>query len=479
MAHATNPLLSPGALLKLLPSALGMSAEEGTRVLTLLWLTELLDVQRQLADASGASDDAAPQSAVKATAHVDASLRWASLLRASMREHRSVIGAGRRTRRGLRELERALSEMRRTRAQFEFLAITLEGDDREAAEEARTLRAHLAPHLPDAHQVRRALARHLDPLRSALVARLCEYEERRVVGQAPMRRSLAAHLAARVSEGAAALQADFADGRYGRMRMRLVHQHAMLTPFAQRHPAVGEWFHRTHSAHLTLRMLRDIDGLADLAASRRLPALHATLEAEGDALLSAFQRTWHDATTATVKAAVDVLDGRAAESALPMEIERKFLLRAAPDAIAGIDPIRIEQGWLPGTVLRERLRRSTYTDGRTVLTRTVKAGPLGARVELEEATTTELFDALWPHTRHARIRKQRYPVREGRLVWEIDVFVDRELVLAEVELTQAADMPALPSWLAPLVVREVTDELAYTNSVMATPDPDSDGTLNA
>lgn len=471
--------LTAASLLKLLPSALEMSAEEGTRVLSLLRLIELLDIQKQLVVAPGSGENADLPATARASALVDASLRSARLLRASVREHRAVIGASKRTRRGLRELEGALSEMRRTRAQFELLAMTLESDDRGAAEEARTLRDRLAHRLPAAHDVQRAFARHLDPLQHALGSQLLEYAERRVVGQPPTRRSLAAHLAARVSKGAAALEADFADGRYGRMRTRLVHQQAMLMPFAQRHPAIGEWYHRTGSAHVALRMLRDIDALADLAASRRLPALQATLEAEGDALLTSFQRTWSEATTASVKAAVDVLDGSAAASALPVERERKFLLRASPDEIAGVDPIRIEQGWLPGTVLRERLRRSEYADGRIVLTRTVKAGPLGARVELEEVTTPELFDALWPHTQRARIRKRRYPVREGRFVWEIDVFSDRELVLAEVELTQSADLPALPAWLAPFVVREVTDESAYTNSDMATPDPDSDGSLSA
>lgn len=480
MPRVANSRLASATLLKLLPSALEMSPEEGTRFLSLLWFAELLDGRKRVADAEGSREHADAQAAAKASdALVDETLRSASKLRASVREHRTVIGASKRVRRGLRDLEHALSDMSRTRAQFEFLAMTLEGDDREAAKEARTLRDRIAHRLPRARDLERTLARHLDPLRGTLESQLLEYAERRVVGQPPTRRSLAAHLAARVSEGAAALQTNFADGRYGRMRRLLVHQHAMLTPFAQRHPAVGEWFHRTRSAHVALRMLRDIDGLADLAASHGLPALHATLEAEGDALLASFQRTWNEATTAAVKAAVDVLDGSAAASALPMEIERKFLLRAAPDAIAGVDPVSIEQGWLPGAVLRERLRRATFADGRTVLTRTVKAGPLGARVELEDVTTPELFDALWPHTQRARIRKQRYAVREGRFVWEIDVFSDRELVLAEVELTQSSDSPALPAWLAPFVVREVTDEVAYTNSVMATPDPDSDGSLSA
>jgi len=77
---------------------------------------------------------------------------------------------------------------------------------------------------------------------------------------------------------------------------------------------------------------------------------------------------------------------------------------------------------------------------------------------------------MWPHTAEARIRKLRHPVTEGAFVWEIDVFQDRDLVLAEVELSEGQEVPAPPDWLAPYVVRDVTDDPSYANSSMATPD---------
>jgi CYTH domain-containing protein len=126
---------------------------------------------------------------------------------------------------------------------------------------------------------------------------------------------------------------------------------------------------------------------------------------------------------------------------------------------------------LPGEVLRERLRRAVRPDGSARLTRTVKAGALGSRIELEESTTPELFEAMWPHTRNARIRKHRHPVADGEFVWEVDVFLDRALVLAEVELRDDQDVPAAPEWLASYIVRDVTDDPSYANSSMATPDP--------
>jgi hypothetical protein len=40
-----------------------------------------------------------------------------------------------------------------------------------------------------------------------------------------------------------------------------------------------------------------------------------------------------------------------------------------------------------------------------------------------------------------------------------------------VELREDQDVPAAPEWLAPYIVRDVTDDPSYTNSSMATPDP--------
>ena len=74
---------------------------------------------------------------------------------------------------------------------------------------------------------------------------------------------------------------------------------------------------------------------------------------------------------------------------------------------------------------------------------------------------------MWPLTADARVRKQRHVVRDAGHAWEVDVFLDRDLVLAEVELSGLDDVAELPGWLAPYVVRDVTGEPAYFNSVLA------------
>jgi CYTH domain-containing protein len=148
------------------------------------------------------------------------------------------------------------------------------------------------------------------------------------------------------------------------------------------------------------------------------------------------------------------------------EIERKFLLSGLPERLRAAPANDVTQGWIPGAELHERVRRTRGAGGE-VFTRTLKFGNGIRRTEIEEPTTREIFDSLWPLTAGRRVEKRRYEVPEGDLVWEVDQFVDRELVLAEVELP-AEDTPVeLPGWLRPYVVREVTEEPEFVNLNLA------------
>ena len=153
-------------------------------------------------------------------------------------------------------------------------------------------------------------------------------------------------------------------------------------------------------------------------------------------------------------------------SGLPLEIERKYLLRAAPPLLDGRSFATIDQGYLPGEKLHERVRRKV-TETSTVYLRTIKLGSGVSRIEVEETCPQKMFEKLWSLTSGKRVRKHRYAVAEGDLTWEIDVFIDRELVLAEVELPSVDRVPEIPSWLAPYVVRDVTDEPAFLNLHLA------------
>src|SRR5215831_20530125 len=119
------------------------------------------------------------------------------------------------------------------------------------------------------------------------------------------------------------------------------------------------------------------------------------------------------------------------------EIERKFLLSGLPADVSRHPSDVIDQGYIPGTAVRERVRRTQ--DGTTLhYFRTVKVGTGVERFEFEEETTDTFFVAVWPLTEGHRIRKRRYRIPSGNTVWEIDEFLDRDaLVVAEIELERA------------------------------------------
>ena len=150
------------------------------------------------------------------------------------------------------------------------------------------------------------------------------------------------------------------------------------------------------------------------------------------------------------------------------EIERKYLLERLPDETLGAPSVEIEQGYLPGEKVVERIRRVRSPDGTERWFRTVKIGSGIERLELEEEADADLCRALWRLTKGRRIQKRRYSIREsGDVLWEVDQFLDRTLVVAEIELP-APDMDVeLPPWLRAVMDREVTDEPEYANAHLA------------
>ena len=152
---------------------------------------------------------------------------------------------------------------------------------------------------------------------------------------------------------------------------------------------------------------------------------------------------------------------------MAIEIERKYLLRALPEMPAPSDVLAIDQGYLPGDKLVERLRRQESRSGAVSYFRTVKIGSGVERTEIEDETDARVFDHLWVLTEGRRLTKRRYLVAAGSRTWEIDEFTDRELVLAEIELDRADEHVDIPAWLRPVLVREVTDDGAYTNRSLA------------
>ncbi len=144
------------------------------------------------------------------------------------------------------------------------------------------------------------------------------------------------------------------------------------------------------------------------------------------------------------------------------EIERRFLVTGVGWR-AGVSGVRrLRQGYLAredGVTVRVRI-----ADDAAALT--IK-GPGGlVRPEYEYALPViearEMLDLLCAGR---RLVKTRHTVPHGGLAWAVDVFEGplEGLVIAEVELPDAAHDLVLPPWAG----REVTDDPRYANAVMA------------
>ncbi|MBC23025.1 MAG: adenylate cyclase [Phycisphaerae bacterium] len=155
-----------------------------------------------------------------------------------------------------------------------------------------------------------------------------------------------------------------------------------------------------------------------------------------------------------------------------LEIERAWLLNSMPVLPGDATSCTIRQGYLPldqdePGARGQRLRATTTDDGMTIYHHTTKEGIGLVRTEIEQEISREQFDQAWPLTEGRRLSKIRHRACVGDLTWEIDVFDQIKLILAEVELPGRDHLAEIPRWLAPCIEREVTDDPRYRNARIA------------
>lgn len=144
------------------------------------------------------------------------------------------------------------------------------------------------------------------------------------------------------------------------------------------------------------------------------------------------------------------------------EIERKYLVVGDVWRRKATSKSHIVQGYLA------RGRRSTIRvrikDDKAA-TLTIKSRERGvSRSEFEYRIGIKDARALLELCGSSRIEKDRYTVPQGKLTWEIDVFLSPiELTMAEVELENADQEVKLPKWIG----EDVTDDPDYRNSSLA------------
>lgn len=329
------------------------------------------------------------------------------------------------------------------------------------------------------------LDRDLEKAMALLDARLVRYSVPYDVARGPQRETFAASMSTLVRSGTARLQRRLAavngsEDHEAIHRARIAGKRLryQLEPVAAGVPGAP-------ACLLRLKVLQDLLGdhhddsvwlgIVHGAAPRAprvllrqgLRAILARIEQRSADRFGALAEEWLAGGTATLYAQLnEVAEWLAARGTHGMEVERKYLLTAMPAELPDGRVAQLEQGYLPGKQLIERVRR-VREGRRTRHFRTVKGGKGLARIELEEQCSRTLFAALWPLTKGRRVRKRRHLIPEGARVWAIDEFTDRALVLAEVELPSTETEVTVPTWLAPYVVREVTEERGFVNAVLA------------
>lgn len=407
-------------------------------------------------------------------------------LRSCLRAYEPLLAesASKKKRRRLAKITRRTSPGRDAEVQLAWLA-ELAGPNAPPA--VRRLRERLEARRNEAYaQLRDELAQRFGRLHDELRKSLSSYTVRlddEGAEDPPFARFTAGVIARELralTEGLAAIEGvgDLAAMHRARIRGKRVRY--LLEPFRDEVEGAHDAVRALKRLQDLLGDLHDLANLAELArgpsappdpsedAAAELADLLARIAAERFERFERFEREWRGAELESFERGVREVALRLEQSAgdASLEIERKYLLRALPPACAGRDAIEIDQGYLPGERLVERVRRTRTESGERYV-RTVKLGAGVARIEVEEECSAEVFRTLWSLTEGRRLRKRRYPIAEGELVWEIDEFLDRELWLAEVELPREDANVELPAWLAPYVVRDVTGEPAYVNANLA------------
>ncbi|MGV3695947.1 CYTH domain-containing protein [Flavobacterium sp.] len=147
-----------------------------------------------------------------------------------------------------------------------------------------------------------------------------------------------------------------------------------------------------------------------------------------------------------------------------IEIERKFLVLSNNFMAESLSKKRIVQAYLNSNP--ERAVRIRIKEDKAYLTIKGKGNSSGTtRLEWETEIPVEDAERLLPICEEGIIEKNRYEIKIGRHVFEVDVFLGENagLIMAEIELQSESDFFEKPIWLG----QEVTNDERFYNAYLS------------
>lgn len=147
-----------------------------------------------------------------------------------------------------------------------------------------------------------------------------------------------------------------------------------------------------------------------------------------------------------------------------IEIERKFLVTSKMYRSEAISENRIVQGFL--NTHPERTVRVRISGDKGYLTVKGLSNPSGtSRFEWEHPISVPEAEALLALCEEGVIEKNRFEIKHGNHIFEVDEFLGKNtgLIIAEIELSEEKELFKKPSWLG----KEVTGETRYYNSSLS------------
>ena len=145
---------------------------------------------------------------------------------------------------------------------------------------------------------------------------------------------------------------------------------------------------------------------------------------------------------------------------MPLEIERKFLLKNDSWRKLTDAGIRYRQGYLTAIGSPSSVRLRLSGDAAWINIKSVTLGMTRSEFEysIPYADAQEMLDGLCARP---KLSKTRFKISVGKHVWEIDVFEAENvgLILAEIELERENETFLKPDWVG----NEVTQDPRYYN----------------